>query len=202
MSTQNDILSNFLVKIQQKIWADWFKFLVIVLIFSSVPCRIHLSTACRYFSSERNTSIRNFFLFHPSFFSYLPQMWYRKWNERADERELSLSYRTDYEANRGEEINIYLAWEMNWRILVGWRSKWSEARYRKYSIWYLCRLRHVRLRWAGNRVHGWCALDTGMRQNWFSGKPDRETRRKKSCVFADTRDYRTWFVSSIAHTCD
>jgi len=54
----------------------------------------------------------------------------------------------------------------------------SEARYRKYSIWYFRRLRHIRLRWAGNRVHGWCTLDTGMRQNWFSGKSSQKTRQK------------------------
>jgi len=109
-----------------------------------------------------------FFFLSLSFFfrrtRYCTQIGWTSWRTRTQ-----FIVPTDYEKRRDK----YIRFEKR-RDACRMAVAWSEAWYRKYSIWYFRRLRHVRLRWAGNRVHGWCTLDTGMRQNWFSGKSSRK----------------------------
>lgn len=121
----------------------------------------------QHVSSECKTPVRK--LFFPSFFSCFFQTQCNianRMNELTNENSI---YRTG--RLRSEEIDTYSVRKKTTRCLYRMVVAWSEAWYRKYSIWCLCRLRHVRLRWAGNRVYGWCTFDTRMWQNWFSGKP-------------------------------
>lgn len=156
----------------------------------NITISIATTRLIRYFSNEYKISLCNFFYLFWCSISFVME-----WT--GNEYSIYCVISVDYWANHRKESNIFVRTvSESDTVFLEWMDK-----YRRYSVWYFGRLRYVHLRWAGNRIHRWCAFDTWMRQNGFSGKSKNSYRKESSLIFAKMAGRRLYTIHVSYRTC-
>lgn len=150
--------------------------------------------------TPRNIYVRNFFLFHLFYFSFLPNVISQmEWTSRRVRAQFIVP--SDYEANRREEINTYLAWKTTRYLPDGGRSAVKHDIVNIPSdicagcVTYVCDEQAI-------AFTGDALLIRGCGRTDFQVSSARKLTRKVVSLCGYAWLLHVISVSSIAHMCD